>query len=171
MARGRDRAGKPPADDEYTGTWLQPLPVPEAREGGDSTWALWHQASRELDAAFGPTEPSQPAPLSVEARREPAASPAAPGSADALMVRARRNNRVCPQPAAWIRLYGELGGSRIVDLPPPPVDWIWSKLSAIQKRLFFREYLEWAERHGRLTHVAQFMDGLQEADWVHVGDA
>lgn len=170
MAGRRDPpGGKPPAREEYIGTWLQSLPAPEVREGGDSAWALWHEAQRQLDAAFGPTEPSAPVPLSVEARSEPATAPADPGSADALMVRARRNNRVCPRPEAWARLYAELGGADIADLPPPPPAWLWGKLSNIQKRLFFREYLEWAERHGRLGIVARFMDALQEADWIRMG--
>jgi len=169
MAGRRNPAGKPAAD-EYIGTWLQSLPQPDVREGGDSAWALWHEAQRELDAAFGPTEPSQPVPLSVEPRDHPAPAPAERGSADALMVRARRNNRVCPQPGVWGRLHAELGGAHIVDLPPPPPEWLWAKLSAIQKRLFFREYLEWAERHGRLALVARFMDRMEERDWLHMGE-
>lgn len=157
------------ANDPLHGTWLQTLPQPEVIEGGESTWELWHEAARELEAQFGPTLPSSAAPLSASvhaapARREPAES------ADQLMVRARRNNRVCPCPPKWNQLYLELGGLRHADLPPPPVDWLWSKLSSLQKRLFFREYLEWAQQHGRLETVARFMDTLAETDWVHMGD-
>jgi len=173
MARGRDPGGRPTRNDEYIGTWLQSLPAPEVKEGGDSMWAQWHEAARELDAAFGPTLPSDAAPLSVQARDEPESPRPARGNAtaDELMVQARRNNRACPRPAHWVRLYRDLGGPDATDLPPPPVDWIWTKLSALQKRLFFREYLEWAQRQGRLAQVARFMDQLQEADWLHVGEA
>lgn len=174
MARSRDPGDKPPPGEPYIGTWLQSLPMPEVREGGESTWELWHEAQRELDQAFGPTQPSDAAPLSVEARREqvPQAPPPGRLSADELMVRARRYNRVCPQPSLWARLYHELGGTGYMDLSPPPIDpWLWSKLSALQKRLFFREYLEWAERHGKLADVARFMDRLGEADWLHMGES
>jgi hypothetical protein len=86
------------------------------------------------------------------------------------MVQARRNNRICPRPALWAELHGRLGGLAYADLPPPPVDWMWTKLSAIQKRLLFREYLEWAQRHGKLPEVARFMEALGEADWLHMGE-
>lgn len=157
------------ANDPFNGTWLNTLPQPEVIEGGESTWELWHEAARELDAQFGPTLPSSAAPLApgmrpAPVRREPVES------ADQLMVRARRNNRVCPRPPKWTQLYRDLGGPRHPDLPPPPVDWIWTQLSSLQKRLFFREYLEWAEQHGKLQHVALFMDMLAETDWVHMGD-
>ena len=175
MARSGDPGGKRPTSDPYAGTWLQSLPMPEVTEGGESMWELWHEASRELDAAFRPTEPSAPAPLSVEARHErQPAPPVERGrlSADLLMVQARRNNRVCPRPALWRQLYLELGGADCVDLPPPPVEaWLWGKLSSLQRRLFFREYLEWGDRHGRLPAIARFMDALGEADWLHMGES
>lgn len=157
------------ANDPLHGTWLQTLPQPEVIEGGESTWELWNEAARELDAQFGPTLPSSAAPLSASVRpapvrREPLES------ADQLMVRARRNNRVCPLPARWAQLYRDLGGPRHPDLPAPPPDWLWNKLSSLQKRLFFREYLEWAQQHGKLLQVALFIDTLAEAEWVHMGD-
>jgi hypothetical protein len=170
MAGRRDPAGKPPADDSVIPTWLQPLPQPEVREGGESTWELWHEAVRELDEAFRPTEPSAPAPLADTRNRSPqAGAQRGPLSLDELMAQARRHNRACPQQAQWMRLYQELGGAHATDLPPPPVE-IWRKLSGLQKRLFFREYLEWADRRGRLAAVARFMDGLSEADWLHIGE-
>lgn len=153
--------------------WLDPLPAPEVKEGGESTWELWHEESRRMDLAFAPTQPSMAAPLTASSRTREAPAPAEVdprATADALMVVARRNNRVCPQPALWVRLYGILGGPGHADLQPPPVDpWLWNKLSDLQKRLFFREHLEWAERHGKLGIVAAFMQGMTEDDWLHMG--
>jgi hypothetical protein len=177
MIRPRHRPLKPtprpqrvPPDWEAD-TWLNPLPVPEATEGGDSTWELWNEASRQLDAAFAPT---QPMGVSVGSDASPTAARARSDgrlTADAVMLIARRNNRVCPQPSAWTRLYRQLEGDRYIDLQPPPVeDWIWSKLSALQKRLRFREHLEWAERHGKLPEVAAFVDSMAETDWLHMGE-
>ncbi|HEX7891689.1 MAG TPA: hypothetical protein VF522_20230 [Ramlibacter sp.] len=157
------------ANDPFNGTWMQTLPQPEVVEGGESMWAQWQEAEREIEAQFGPTLPSSAAPLAAGARPAPARREPVE-SADQLMVRARRNNRVCPCPPKWSQLYRELGGPRHADLPPPPVDWIWTKLSSLQKRLFFREYLEWAQQRGELQAVARFMDTLSETDWVHMGD-
>lgn len=175
MARRRSDVPGParPGQHPYPATWLDSLPLPEVREGGESTWELWHEAARELEAAFAPTEPSAAAPLAPTPRTAEPAPQALPGrlGADTAMVVARRNNRVCPQPALWTQLYEELGGPHADDLPPPPVErWLWSKLSSLQKRLFFREYVEWAERHGKLAHVMAFMARLGEADWLHMGE-
>ena len=177
MIRPRHRPLKPtprpqrvPPDWEAD-TWLNPLPVPEATEGGESTWDLWNEASRQLDKAFAPT---QPMGVSVVIDARPTAAQARSDgrlTADAVMLIARRNNRVCPQPAVWTRLYRQLEGDRYMDLQPPPVEhWIWSKLSALQKRLRFREHLEWAERHGKLREVAGFVGNLAESDWLHMGE-
>ncbi|HET8746873.1 MAG TPA: hypothetical protein VFM98_14795 [Ramlibacter sp.] len=171
MARHRDSARKPAEDDWQGDAWPYTIPAPEALEGGDSLWAEWEEASRRMDLAFAPTQPSQAVPLSGKAP-EPAPAEHHPLSADALMVRARRNNRVCPLPAKWLQLYDALDGERYADLPPPPVQpWMWRKLSSLQKRLRFREHVEWAERHGRLEQLARFMDRLAEDDWLHMGEA
>jgi hypothetical protein len=174
-ARPRHRPAKPIANDRRlweADPWVNPLPVPEVIEGGDSTWDLWHEAARQLDTAFAPTQPSGPVSLSGSVESDRQRADAAPLSADALMVIARRNNRVCPKPARWSELYRVLEGTRYVDLEPPPVEhWIWSKLSDLQRRLRFREHVEWAERHGKLSTLARFMDGLSEADWQHMSEA
>lgn len=151
-------------------TWLMPLPVPEAREGGESTWAMWHEAARQLDEAFAETEPSEAAPLMAHVPAEPAAAELARGrlSADGLMLIARRNNRVCPRPSAWTELYRLLEGERYVDLEPPPLA-IWTKLSDLQKRLRLKETIGWAERHGKLDALARFLIDLPEDDWLHMG--
>jgi hypothetical protein len=157
-------AGKGVAAD----SWLEPPPVAEAREGGESTWELWNQASERMDLAFAPTQPSEFTPLP-----EPARDPlrGVPLSAAALMVIARRNNRVCPQPARWNELYQRVGGDRYPDLAPPPVHpAIWTRLSAMQRRLHFRDHIEWAERRRKLPEFAAFIEQLEEHDWVHMGD-
>jgi hypothetical protein len=151
------------------------MPAPDAQEGGESAWEHWQEASRRLDLAFAPTEPSSLAPMSTgsalaqldEAQTRPHLL-----SADALMVVARRNNRVCPRPAHWSDLYQILKGERHADLAAPPLQpWLWTRLSGLQKRLRFREHIEWAQGHGRLEQVARFMNGLTEGDWLHMGES
>lgn len=170
--RNSDKPSQPASEFWGTESWPFAPPVPEAVEGGESVWDAWHEAARQLDEAFAPTQPSEVMPLA------PAAGPPAqvhaaqhPLSADALMVIARRNNRTCPRPQLWQRLYEELQGDRHEDLAPPPIQpWIWSKLSALQKRVRFREHVEWAERKGKLNVVAEFIDAMHESDWMHMGE-
>jgi hypothetical protein len=155
--------------------WPARPPVIDAREGGESAWELWQEASRRLDLAFAPTEPSSAAPMATESGTEEPLEISTRShllNAHSLMVLARRNNRVCPRPALWTQLYQLLDGERHPHLQAPPVQaWLWPKLSGLQKRLRFREHVEWAERHGRLEQVARFMGALAETDWVQMGEA
>ncbi|GAB3777310.1 hypothetical protein GCM10028796_56270 [Ramlibacter monticola] len=177
----------PRTDDWQSGHWPYTMPSPEAKEGGQSLWELWHSEKQRLDAAFAPTRPSEAAPLAgapVAASAEPEPEPdpqpepepdpdlarARRLSADLLMTVARRNNRVCPREVPWTRLYESLGGRRFEDLQPPPGDGVWPNLSFLEKRVRFREHMLWAQRHGRLRQVALFVQGLAEGDWVHVGE-
>lgn len=165
---------RPANDDWKSAHWPYTMPAPEAREGGHSLWELWHEAARGFEQAFAPTQPSQPAPIagSSEMPPPPTGAPALhPLKAEVLMVAARHNNRVCPRPGPWTLLYETLGGARCHDLQPPPVQpWQWAALSSLHKRLHFREHIEWAARHRRLKPVAAFMSGLDEADWLHMGE-
>ncbi|MDB5860403.1 MAG: hypothetical protein JWQ76_4092 [Ramlibacter sp.] len=173
MGSQRPRTAKPDPQDWGDDTWLHPLPLPEVEEGGESMLEAWHEADRDFDEAFGPTQPSQQAPLSVDTqdwRRAIPARGAAALSADALMLVARRNNRVCPQPRQWARLYQLLQGDHHPDLAPPPLERpLWAELSSLQKRVCLRGQIEWAERRGKLVEVAQFFQELDEGDWVHMG--
>ena len=172
MARQRDPRTQPAA--LTSDNWTSRLPLPEAREGGDSAWAQWHEASLRLDLAFAPTEPSGIGQMHTESGTgEVVATETRPHllSAQALMVVARRNNRACPDPQHWIQLYQQLGGGSCAGLQAPPLQpWLWSQLSGLQRRLRFREHVEWAERHGCIHQVAQFMARLNEGDWVHMGE-
>ncbi|MBL0428186.1 hypothetical protein [Ramlibacter alkalitolerans] len=173
MARQRETREK--TSSAGAESWSSRLPVPEAQEGGDSAWELWHEASLRLDLAFAPTEPSDLAELRTgSGMGEVVVTEARPHllTAHTLMILARRNNRVCPHPRRWAELYELLGGQHRQDLPAPPLQaWLWPQLSGLQKRLRFREHVEWAERHGCLEQLARFIHRLDEAEWVHMGEA
>ena len=168
---------RPATDDWKTAQWPYTMPRPEVREGGESLWALWHEAARSFDHGFAATQPSQAAPLAASGNaaipaQPPAPPPLHPLKPEVLMVAARYNNRVCPRPAHWERLYEHLGGARHPDLRPPPVQpWQWTSVSPLLKRLHFREHIEWAARHRRLKPVALFMGELGEPDWLHMGES
>jgi hypothetical protein len=168
LARSRPRDLRPRP-------WTHSIPLPEVTEGDESAWDLWLEASRQLDAAFALTQPSDVTPLSAENPVRPGQDEKGevrPRTVDELMVTARRNNRVCPRPSLWSQLYSTLGGGRHADLAPPPVERsIWTKLSDLQKRLRLRQQIEWAERHGKLEVVGKFIENLAEGDWLHMGDA
>lgn len=171
MAHGRNKASQAAKDSLWPGDpWLQPLP--EVKEGGESVWEAWNAESRRQDLQFAPTQPSEPMPLSGHGGEPPQPRPhSGPWTGDDVMVLARRNNRVCPRPALWAALYLLLEGDHYADLPPPPTQaWLWSKLSNLQKRLRFREHIEWADRHGKLDTMAQYLQSLAEPDWVHMGE-
>jgi hypothetical protein len=156
-------------------TWTHSIPLPEVTEGDESAWDLWLEASRQLDAAYALTQPSDVTPLSAGipvGRGQDEGGEVRPRTVDGLMVTARRNNRVCPRPSLWTQLYFALGGGKHADLAPPPVERsIWTKLSDLQKRLRLRQQIEWAERHGKLEVVGKFIENLAEGDWLHMGDA
>src|SRR5215210_2090118 len=102
---------KPLPPDGHIGTWLNSLPQPDVREGGESSWELWREASRQMDEAFADTQPSDVAPLSVgtgTTDEKPASRQRSALTADTLMTMARRNNRACPQPPLWTELYHAL---------------------------------------------------------------
>jgi hypothetical protein len=153
------------------------LPLPDVTESGDSAWLLWEEASRKLEEAFAPTQPSDLSQLTTawsgpRQGAEPSTVSTLPCTVETLMERARRNNRCCPRPDAWRRLYLALGGRERSDLPPPPLHGqIWTVRSDLQKRLFFRDYLEWADRNGQMAQVVRFMDSLAESDWRHMGES
>jgi hypothetical protein len=166
----------PSTDDWTSRNWPYTMPTPEVKEGGHSLWELWQAEKQRQELAFGPTLPSAAAPLPLAAEASAAtAEPDLAGarrlSADLLMTVARRNNRVCPRQGPWTTLYEALGGPRCADLQPPPVqDWIWTRLSPLEKRVRFREHVRWAARHGQLRQVALFIRELAEAEWLHMGE-
>jgi hypothetical protein len=67
--------------------------LPEVTEGGDSSWLLWYEASRQLEAAFAPTVPSNLARLTTgsddAALSELVHHTSLPWTVGTLMVRAR----------------------------------------------------------------------------------
>lgn len=107
---------------------------------------------------------------------EPAAFPL-PGqvlTAHDVMLEARRFNRVCPRPDAWQRLYdlipGKIESGPLRQPNPPLVGDAWNVTSAMPKRMCLRDQVEWAEHHGALEAVMQFLKALPEDQWYHVDD-
>jgi len=163
-----------------------PLVVEKSAESG---WALWEEINKQQERRFADTQPVSPDSVSLTGEergwartapvelppREGMARPKAPVlSIDAAMLVARRNNRVCPRPELWEELYRLLQSHQAaLKAPKPPAPATgsaWAVTPSLTKRLCFREQVEWADRHGVLETVMQFMVRLDEAQWFHMGD-
>ena len=93
--------------------------------------------------------------------------------AQALEV-AQENDRVCPQPRMWTKLYEMLPDKvRKGNGWEPALPLIlaaWWETSALQKMLRLREHIEWASENNCLDEIHSFMQNLKEHDWHHIGE-
>jgi hypothetical protein len=89
-----------------------------------------------------------------------------------VMTEARRNNRACPQPQAWQKLYEMLPGKRQVgrgwEPPPPLTGSAWAATQSLAKRMCLRDHIEWADKHGCLDAVYAYLRQLPEDDWHYM---
>ena len=170
------------------------MPLPDVREeDSDAAWDLWQTLAAKEDLVFADTAPASiPMPLSKGDRRYATTVPAAltrsgpapttPRAAPAaktvavseVMAEARRNNRLCPKPLAWQRLYEMLPdksqGQRGWQPPAPLTGSAWSSTPSLAKRMCLRDHIEWAESHDCLDAVYSFLKDLPEEEWHHMGD-
>jgi len=148
-----------------------PGQLPGAREevevvekSTDTSWAMFQALQGQQQRGF---EKTRPTTLTV-----------APGSPvageevtiDDVLVEARRNNRVCPLPAIWQRLYAYLPntGPHLAKVPATHAEW--SQVPSLQKRARLREHIEWAASQGVLRQVYGALRKLPEDRWHHIGD-
>jgi hypothetical protein len=93
---------------------------------------------------------------------------------EVVLAEAQKNRRVCPQPQRWQELYEMLPGKRRTDSGwEPPLPLIlsgWWATPALAKILCVRSQLEWAEVHGVLAWVYDFLRSLPEDEWHHLGE-
>ena len=166
-----------------------PIPVPDAvHRDGESAWALWNEVSDKHEAGFAPTAPmTAPGTLApgggawapTQPGRgvplQPAPRPQPPlFTLEALILVARKNNRVCPRPERWTEFFAMLPPRKTLrgqQHPPVPVTGpAWGVTPPLGKRLCFREQIEWAERAGLLEAAMAFMQSMREDEWLHIGD-
>ena len=95
-------------------------------------------------------------------------------NAQSLISYSRERQRVCPQPKHWQTLWEMLPRRHRIagrwKPPPPLILAAWHYASDDEKMERLAEHLEWAERHGRIVAVAEFLRNLSETDWHHVDD-
>jgi hypothetical protein len=97
-----------------------------------------------------------------------------PETAETLIAYAQENSRVCPQPMQWNEFWNllperkQIGGVWHPSLPLILAAW-WEATN-LDKMLRLAEHIRWAEEHGAIEVVSQFLRGLPESDWHHLGD-
>ena len=93
---------------------------------------------------------------------------------ESLVAYCRENNRVCPLPLLWNRLWEMLPNrTRVGAGWQPPLPLIlaaWHDTPAMLKMLRLAEHIEWAAQHGALEPVGNFLHELREEDWFHIGE-
>ncbi len=91
-----------------------------------------------------------------------------------VLKEAQKNNRVCPQPKQWQKLYEILPNKKRKgagwEPPLPLILAAWWNTPDILKIARLREHIEWAEAQGCLDKVASFLRGLSEEQWRHIGE-
>jgi len=91
-----------------------------------------------------------------------------------LLEYVRANNRICPEPTAWNKLYGLLKNTKRkgggCEPAAPLILAAWWEASAIQKMLRFIDHIEWADKNEQLEEIAQFIYALEENQWHHLGE-
>lgn len=165
-----------------------PIPAPDVEEkNSDTAWALFSDLAAQDNRPFLDTVPpseaaradegryaaTEPAPLEARESREDTQPlvPAQKGvSLGEVIVEARRNNRVCPKPAHWQKLFDMLPDKKKSEPAPPLVGAAWLGTPSLPKRMYFREHLEWAAAHGCLEEVFDLMKSLPESEWHHMGE-
>jgi hypothetical protein len=93
---------------------------------------------------------------------------------ESLVAYCREDNRVCPLPTQWNRLWEMLPDRKRIgagwEPPLPLILAAWHDTPAMSKMPRLTEHIEWAAQHGALDSVARFLHELREEDWFHIGD-
>lgn len=148
-----------------------PGEVPDARaevevveKTTDTSWAMFQALQGQSERGFEKTRPTS---LAMP-QGQPAATDAV--TIDDVLVEARRNNRVCPLPAIWQRLYAYLPntGPHLSKVPATHAEW--QQVPSLQKRARLREHIEWAASQGVLRQVYEALRKLPENRWHHIGE-
>ncbi len=85
-----------------------------------------------------------------------------------------KNNRVCPQPNKWNELYKTLPNKmRKGNGWQPALPLIltaWHDTPHALKILRLKEHIEWADEHGEVNNIYQFLKNLKEEEWYHTNE-
>jgi hypothetical protein len=96
-------------------------------------------------------------------------------TADALVEYCRTGRRICPQPQAWNRVWEMLPDrkqERSSGWNPslPLILAAWHHATDLEKILRLREHIQWADEHGAISAIDEYIRGLSEEQWFHGND-
>jgi hypothetical protein len=138
----------------------------EVRErNNDTGWALFEALQNQHERGFDETARAglpDDAPTGRPADTEL--------TVDDVLVEVRRNNRVCPVPAAWKKLFDYLPNKTSDLVPAPRTPQEWMQIPALQKRAILRSHIEWAAAQGVLKNVHKALIALPDDKWHHMGE-
>lgn len=90
---------------------------------------------------------------------------------EAVLAEVQQNNRICPLPQKWQKLYDLLPNkNRTGSGWAPALPLIlaaWDESSTYMKRERLRDHLEWANTHQALDQAYEYLRSLKEEDWLH----
>jgi hypothetical protein len=94
---------------------------------------------------------------------------------DKLINYISQNNRICPQPQVWNKLWEKLKDKERVGSAgwSPPVPLIlaaWWDSSDNSKKQRLIEHINWAEKKDQLDEIASYLYKLNEEEWYHLYD-
>ena len=147
-------------------TRIQPANGVEVLEKNTETsWALFQSLVEQQERGFDKTAPAGP--------ETPVAAPRAASadvSLDEAVAEIRKNNRVCPLPSIWKKLYDALPNKTPELAAAPVTAEEWKQTPALEKRTRMRQHIEWAATQGVLKQVYKALHALPENKWHHMGE-
>lgn len=88
---------------------------------------------------------------------------------DELLAISTKDDRICPQPMAWDKVWKMLPNRRQTssgwEPPAPLILTAWWHASDSEKRQRFQLHLRWAHEHGAAARVADLLLSLKTGDW------
>jgi hypothetical protein len=131
----------------------------------ETSWALFQALQQQQQHGFDET-----ARAGLPGAEQAAARRPTEVSVDDVLVEVRRNNRVCPVPAVWNKLYEYLPNKTAELTPAPRTPQEWMQIPPMQKRAVLRSHVEWAAAQGVLKNVHKALLALPEEKWHHMGE-
>jgi len=91
-----------------------------------------------------------------------------------LIEYCNEKGRICPMPVYWNELFGMLKNKKRVgsswEPPLPLILAAWYETSAMLKQLRLIDHIKWAEKQGQLNEISDYLRGLKDEQWFHLGD-
>lgn len=92
-----------------------------------------------------------------------------------LISYCKDNERICPQPQLWNKLWDMLKDKERAGIsgwnpPLPLILAAWWNTSPSEKQLRLEQHISWADSHGQLNEISDYLTSLIEEEWFHLND-